>query len=72
MDTDEHRWDTPFPTAIDGVSASSWGGTLIFKTGTSAETLTINKRLELRACNGPVTLGQQPSDVRAGSIKVSK
>jgi hypothetical protein len=65
-------FDTPFPTATDGVSASGWGGTLIFKTGMSAETLTINKRLELRAYNGPVTLGRQPTGVRAGTIDAGK
>jgi M6 family metalloprotease-like protein len=49
----------PFKTLSQAVNAASHGGTVKFKTsGASAETLSITKRLDLRAIGGPVTIGQ--------------
>ena len=48
----------PFNTLAEGVNAVSRGGTVKFKqSGTSAETLSISKPLNLQALGGPVTIG---------------
>ena len=49
---------TPFGTLNQGLNAVAWGGMLTFKNGHSTETGHLNRRLELRAYDGPVTLGQ--------------
>ena len=51
------QFATPFPTLAQGLGTVGWGGTLNFKTGVSSESANITKRLELRAFNGPVTIG---------------
>jgi len=49
----------PFNTLAEGVNAASRGGTIKFKQGgTSAETLSISKALDLQALGGPVTIGK--------------
>lgn len=48
----------PFNTLAEGTNAVSYGGTLNFKTGSSAATATISKPMTLKAYNGPVTIGQ--------------
>lgn len=49
----------PFNTLGEAASAASFGGAVKFKLGgTSAETLSISKRLNLQALGGPVTIGQ--------------
>ncbi len=49
----------PFNTLGEAVNAASHGGTVKFKQGGStAETLSIVKRVDLLAMNGPVTIGQ--------------
>jgi hypothetical protein len=48
----------PFNTLNEGVAASSWGGFLKFKPSSTAEILTINKRLTLEAIGGQVIIGQ--------------
>ncbi|MBI5385934.1 MAG: hypothetical protein HZA90_14745 [Verrucomicrobia bacterium] len=52
------QFATPFETLAQGLAAVGWGGTLTFKTGTSRETAHLNKRVALRAYNGPVTIGR--------------
>lgn len=48
----------PFDTLREAVDAAPPGCTLILKTGSRAETLTISKPLTLEAYNGPVTIGK--------------
>lgn len=52
------QFATPFETLAQGLNSVGWGGSLTFKTGTSSETAHINKRVDLRAYNGPVTIGR--------------
>ena len=52
-------FDRPFNTLALGLLAVSDGGVLHIKTGTSAETATMSKRMTLQAFNGLVTIGQQ-------------
>lgn len=47
----------PFNTLQEGIDNSAWGGTVIIKTGSSAERLTIGKNLTITTFNGPVTIG---------------
>jgi hypothetical protein len=57
--TETGSFDEPFDTLAKGVDAVSRGGTLKFKqSGTSAETLSILKPLDLQALGGPVTIGR--------------
>lgn len=49
----------PFNTLSEAATAATHGGTVKFKqSGTSAETLSLSKRLDLQALGGPVTIGQ--------------
>ncbi len=49
----------PFNTLGEAVNSASRGGTVKFKqSGTSSETLTISKTLDLQALGGPVTIGR--------------
>ena len=49
----------PFNTLGEAANAASHGGTVKFKqSGTSAETLSLSKRLDLQALGGPVTIGR--------------
>jgi hypothetical protein len=50
----------PFNTLGEGVAASPWGGFVKLKPGSTSETLTINKRVNLEAVGGPVTIGRFP------------
>jgi hypothetical protein len=53
------RFETPFSTLAQGVSAVSNRGTIFIKTaGTSPETLTISKPLSITASDGAATVGQ--------------
>lgn len=55
---EQGSFDQPFKTLASAANAASHGGAVIFKTGGfSPETLSINKRLNLRANGGPVTIG---------------
>jgi hypothetical protein len=48
----------PYNTLAEAVAAASGGETVFIKAGSSAETITINKPLTLRAFGGVVTVGQ--------------
>jgi hypothetical protein len=48
----------PFPTVLQGVTAVSNAGTVIIRSGNYPQNLTVNKLLEMRSENGPVTIGQ--------------
>ena len=48
----------PYNTMTAGIAAASYGGTLHLKTGTSSETPTITKRMNIVGYNGPATIGQ--------------
>ncbi|HWY32749.1 MAG TPA: S53 family serine peptidase, partial [Candidatus Acidoferrum sp.] len=53
------RFETPFSTLAQGVSAVSNRGTIFIKTaGTSPETLTISKPMTITASDGAATVGQ--------------
>lgn len=53
------RFETPFSSLAQGVSAVSNRGTIFIKTaGTSPETLTISKPLSITASDGAATVGQ--------------
>jgi M6 family metalloprotease-like protein len=56
--TENGSFTTPYKTMGRGVTNASWGGTVKFAAGSSAETNTIDKRLMLEAPLGPVTIGQ--------------
>lgn len=57
--TETGTFTQPFNTLGEAANAASHGGTVKFKQGgTSAETLSISKRLELQATSGPVTIGR--------------
>jgi M6 family metalloprotease-like protein len=51
-------FNRPFTSLTEGVNNSSWGGTIIFKTGHTVETGTISKPLTFKAYSGAVTLGR--------------
>jgi hypothetical protein len=51
-------FDWPWATASLGVAMVPYGGTLHFKTGSSSGSLNISKKMEIRAYNGPVTIGR--------------
>jgi hypothetical protein len=51
-------FDAPWKTLDAGINAVSYGGILNFKTGSAAETRTINTPMTLKAYNGPVTIGR--------------
>jgi M6 family metalloprotease-like protein len=48
----------PYNTLQEGIDNSSWGGTIIVKTGSSPESLTISNNLTITTLNGPVTIGR--------------
>jgi hypothetical protein len=48
----------PFQTVSDGVSAAAPWNTLFIRSGSYNEPMTINKRLELKAWDGTVTIGR--------------
>ena len=48
----------PFNTLAEGVNAVPYGGAIKFKTGSSAETALISKRMTLQTYNGPVLIGR--------------
>jgi hypothetical protein len=50
-------FDQPYNTLGEAVAAASAGHTICIKPGSSAETLTINKELTLRAAGGTATIG---------------
>ncbi|MCC7290772.1 MAG: hypothetical protein IT449_01780 [Phycisphaerales bacterium] len=56
-------FDNPYNTVAEGVSRCATGGlvrpTLHVKSGTTSETLTINKDLVLNSCGGTAVIGQQ-------------
>jgi M6 family metalloprotease-like protein len=47
----------PFNSLAEGVTASPWGGLVKLKSGSSAETIVINKRVTLEAVGGQVIIG---------------
>lgn len=51
-------FSNPYNTMAAGLSAASYGGTLHIKTGSSPETPTITKKLNIVAYNGPATIGK--------------
>jgi M6 family metalloprotease-like protein len=51
-------FSSPFNTAGEGVLASSYGGTLHFKTGSHHEAVTFAKRSSIQTYNGPVIIGR--------------
>ena len=48
----------PYNSMTAGLAAVSYGGTLHLKTGSSAETPVITKRMNIVGYNGPATIGQ--------------
>jgi subtilase family serine protease len=55
------RFETPFSTMAQGVSAVSNRGTIFIRTaGSSTETMTISKPMTITASDGPGTVGQTP------------
>jgi hypothetical protein len=56
---EDGNFDRPFNTFAEGVNAVCPGGTLHIKTGSSAETASINKRMTIKAYNGLVTVGRR-------------
>jgi len=50
-------FDNPYSTMVAGVSGASYGGNLHLKTGTSPESLTITKPMNIVGYNGPATVG---------------
>jgi subtilase family serine protease len=53
------NYPTPFKTLAGGTNKVSAGGTIIIKTaGSSAETMTISKRLSITASDGTATIGR--------------
>jgi len=50
-------FSNPYKTMAAGISAASYGGTLHLKTGTSSETPSITKRMNIVAYNGPANIG---------------
>jgi len=56
--TESGTFDQPYNTLAEGVAAANSGDTICMKPGSSPETITITKAVTLRACGGPVTIGQ--------------
>jgi M6 family metalloprotease-like protein len=57
--TESGTFGQPFNTLSEAANAATHGGTVKFKTGgSSSESLTLSKRLDLQALGGPVTIGQ--------------
>ncbi|PHN00570.1 sialidase family protein [Flavilitoribacter nigricans] len=50
--------NAPFNTVASGVSATPAGGSICIESGTSAETITISKRLTIESTGGIVRIGQ--------------
>jgi hypothetical protein len=55
--TEEGSFFRPYNSVAEGVSAVPIDGTVIIKSGTSPETLSVNKKLDMRSWNGTSTIG---------------
>lgn len=56
--TQNGQYDTPYHTLLQGVSAVAGGGTVfIERAGSSSETMFISKPMDIKAMNGPATIG---------------
>lgn len=50
--------EAPFNTMVEGVNAAAYGGTLKIKPGSSAEALSIAKKIAIKAIGGAATIGK--------------
>jgi hypothetical protein len=55
--TEEGSFFRPYNSVAEGVNAVPIDGTVIIKSGTSPETLSVNKKLDMRSWNGVATIG---------------
>src|SRR5262249_13737262 len=55
---EDGSFTAPFNTLVEGAAAASHGGTIKIKSGSTSESLSLVKRLDLEAVGGPVTIGR--------------